>query len=260
MAKGDRNFSTEGRQVSRFSNKPAPAGEYELKLISSKAEVKAPNAQNPRGVPYVGGVRFQVVGSGENGGKDKTFFHSFFCSLLPGSDGKVMPERGGQIVDYAHALGDKFNGSVISVHTPGGEKGGVQLDPQEVDALDPIQLCKWLKERDGAIVKGRIKVQKNFKDATQEENAMDYFIAAEATSDEDEEAEEEIEETEDEDSETEEDEAEETEEEDAEEAEEAEEEEEPAPKPKAKVTPLGAKKPASKQVVKGKVVKKVAKR
>lgn len=148
MARGEKSFTTNGTPVDRFKSTPLPPGDYDLKLLGSEA--KAGRKDEPGAVPYVT-VPFQVLGTGENGGKDRKLYHYFFLSIKPDKSGGLRPNKQDQINGLAKGLGDEFTTSQIL--------SGTDKDGETVDYIDPADVVAWLKERDGAIVRAHTKVQ-----------------------------------------------------------------------------------------------------
>lgn len=254
--KGEKRFSTQGREARKFTSKPFEEGDYTLKILGETFEVRKPEQKVDKDgkklptLPYINGA-FEVLGTNEEGGRNRRVYHSFFLSQKPSDkDGSVMSDRADQIVGFARGLGEEIEGvSVIRV--------------DGVDCIGPQALLKWIKAHDGATLDAHIKVSRERTDKTTGKtyaarNEVEFFIEAGEgaggpdSDEEGSESEEESEETEDltEDEESEETEEESTEEETEEEEEETEEEEEPAPAKKPVKKPAG--KPVKKPLKKGK--------
>lgn len=241
MAKGEKKFSTSGRESRRFTSEPFPAGTYDLKVLANKFSIAMPKPKLDQktkeeipGFAYIKGA-FEALDTAEAGGRNRLVFHMFFLKLEPGSDGSLMVDRADQLVGFARALGLEIEASESK------QNGKPVINAQEV--------LKWIQGQDGAIVSARVKIQKGDtnKDTGEkysDKNVVEYFIEADdaAGPDADEDEDEEVDETdevdadEDEDEEVDEDD-EEVEEDDDEEVE----EEEPAPvKRKSKAAPAPA--------------------
>lgn len=196
MAKGEKRFSTKGKQARKFESTPLPPGEYELKARGADAKVQ--KKQEPGSMPYVS-VPFEALGTAsQEGGKNRVIFHNFFLSLKPGKDGSLMPERADQLVGFAQAAGTDIDLGTISVRDADG-------NPQDV--LSPQEFVAWLKANDGTVVKAKTKVRPGDEKKGYSPRAeITYFIESEnAEADEDEEdddtnSDEETEDDEDEDS------------------------------------------------------------
>lgn len=187
MATGEKKWSTKGKQAKKMSFEPFPAGTYGLKLRGGTVDIK--RGAKPESLPYVN-AQMEALGTAQQeGGKNRVLFVRFFTSLKPSDkDGVVMPERSGQILEYAKALGEEASFNVVNVSA--GELGSVPcLSAQEIKA--------WLQAHDGQTVQGKVKVRKGTKEYPNDQNELDYFVEAEPAS-EDEEDEEEPDEDEDE--------------------------------------------------------------
>jgi hypothetical protein len=144
MAKGETTWSSKNATVKKSNFEPVPPGDYELKLDASKADVR--KAQGEGKFPRVA-VAFTVVGSAKGGGRDRLVFHDFYVRIQPNEKGNVLVEMSGQIVAFAKALPAEVN---VKTTMFNGER-----------ILDPIALKKWLQNRDGEIVKGRVRIEKD---------------------------------------------------------------------------------------------------
>jgi predicted RNase H-like HicB family nuclease len=208
--KGERKWSSQGKETKKFEFTKVPAGDHEAKLDASGAAVaKAEVGKDGKAkFPYVK-VRFEAMDTATTeGGKNGLLFHNLFCSLRPDKNGGLMPQRADQIVGLARALGEEYDGNVLEMKD---EKGDI------VEVLDPNEMVQWLKDHDGALLNLHVKMQKGTPEWPDEKSVISYFIEVEpnnafSTGETAEEAEEEIEE----------------------EAEVEEVEEEPAPPPKKK--------------------------
>lgn len=161
-----------------------PPGTYELKLMSEKAEEKKSdpidkatgkpkvdkNGKLKVIVPYVGGFYFETTDE-----KKTRTYHSFFLSLVPGSDGILNPNRGGGIAEFAQATGNgDFEPSVVEGQLEDSEG-------QDVPFLNPQEIIEFLKGLDGTIVKVVIKNEMNEYQGKKElKHQIDYFVAEDA--------------------------------------------------------------------------------
>jgi hypothetical protein len=167
MAQGEKTFSSDGRDVARFDRSPLRAGEWTGKLHSSKAEIG--KKQEPGAIPYVKSVYFEALDSAsEEGGSNKRVYQMFFLMLTPGKDGKLMPERQGQIIDLAQAVGVPFNGGIVTTRNAQG---------QAAEYLNPKDVVNYLKSLDGELVKFRSKIKKG-SGGYDDSATVDYFIAS----------------------------------------------------------------------------------
>lgn len=148
MATGEKKFSSSGRKVQSGFTIPAP-GEYEAKLIAGKAEVKI--GQSETSLPRVAGVRFELLGTEQGNGKNQLVFHDFYTSLVESpKDNKAMVDRTGQIVDFSKAIGEDVECGIVQV--------------KNSDCLSAKELLQWLKNRDGAVLKLKVKHEKGQND------------------------------------------------------------------------------------------------
>ena len=178
MAKGESTWSSKGEQVKKVSFEPLPAGWYELKL-GGPIEVRKAAGE---GKFSRLSVRFSALGTGQNGGKDRIVFHDFYLRTEPNEKGTVLVKMGGQLVDFTKALGDDVDGAPLR------KENGEAI-------IDPLWLKKWLENREGEVVKGRVKVEKDQNGEPR--NKLTEFEEGEAR-DEDEDEDEDIEDEKDE--------------------------------------------------------------
>lgn len=140
MAKGEARFSSEGRDVVRFDNTPIPRNVYDLPLEKEGLEVKKSEEKGPDAIPYVN-CRFRAQGTApKEGQKDRLVFHKFFLSLKEGSDGVIMPMRGGGIVEFCRAHGDEADFSVKTI---------TKEDKSTEDYLDSEEVLSYLQSKIG---------------------------------------------------------------------------------------------------------------
>lgn len=152
MAKGEGStYSSAGKKVVAFDFKPLPAGDYDLLLQSNGLEVRRSQEKGPDAIPYIS-CRFEAQGTAQKeGGKNRLVFHSFFLSLKPGSDGVIMPERGGGIVQFLRANGQELEG--IDVKTVEKEDGTSE------DYLDAEAVLELLQDMTDSVTKGHVAVE-----------------------------------------------------------------------------------------------------
>ncbi len=162
MAKGEARYSSAGKVVARFDNKPLPRDDYQLSLKKDGLAVKRSEEKGPDAIPYVN-VRFSAGGTAaKEGGKDRLVFHKFFLSMKPGADGIIMPERGGGIVEFCRSFGEEADFAIRTLEKS-DETTEDYFDPEEVIAYleskidDPRGAhvtIEAAKDRDGTPTKG----------------------------------------------------------------------------------------------------------
>lgn len=166
MVDGEKNFTTDGQRAVRFESTPVPTADYELKLVDN-FEIR--KKAEPGAMPYIA-ARFELLGTGKDGGKNRLLFHNFMVSLDPGRDGVLNPARANQLTGYAQALGEAFKtGRIVEVTNKAGGK---------TNCIDPRAVVEWLKAKAGSITKAHVKV-KPAKDGYDAKNEVAYFIPAE---------------------------------------------------------------------------------
>jgi hypothetical protein len=161
---GQKTLKTRGVKTARFVERVVPAGEYEVKLLSDKASIKTGKSDDSR--PRIA-TMFELLGTeSESSGKTLKVFHDFYTSLKPGKDGKTMVERGSGAIAFARANGEELEDANIPI-----------LDYSGVECLSTKHLLQWVKNRDGVVVKARVKQEKQ-QDGSMR-NRIDYFIEGE---------------------------------------------------------------------------------
>lgn len=162
MATGEKKFSTSGREVVKFQNTPIAVGDYELKLIADT--VKIGKRPEPGKFPYVQ-IAFEALDTAaEEGQKNRRVYHMFFLSTKPAKNGMIMVDRADQVVGFCKGLGEEAAFPMVPML---GE------DKREYDVIHPKAIEKFLKERDGVIVKAHIKIRKDKEYG--DKNVIDYF-------------------------------------------------------------------------------------
>lgn len=162
MAKGEARYSSAGKAVVRFDFKPLPKDDYQLELRGEGLEVKKSEEKGPDAVPYIN-CRLAALGTAaKEGGKDRVVFQKFFLSMKPGSDGVIMPERGGGLVEYCRSSGEEADFAVLTLKKSDGTEESY-FDPEEVieflrgkvgEARKGHVIIEAAKDRSGAAVKG----------------------------------------------------------------------------------------------------------
>lgn len=171
MSEGERNFSSRGRTTHKYDNTPPPKGSYEGKLRTADAKVDRSTNPKSAGLPYIGNWSIELLGTAiEDGGRNKRVFHSLFCSLEPGDDGKVLVDKADQAVALAMALGEELSMGTVEAKRNDGKR---------VMILSPQELCAWLKQQDGRLVKLETKVRAA-KGEYSARAEVDFFIEGDA--------------------------------------------------------------------------------
>ncbi len=127
-----------------------PKGDYELVVDTSKAAIKK-SENNPEAIPRVS-FAFKVPEIQTATGGSRLVFHDLYLSLKPGKNGQVMPERIDGLYGLARAFGEEVpEFDIIDVQTVSGST---------VESLNSKQVLSWLKEHDGASVRGHVRIEK----------------------------------------------------------------------------------------------------
>lgn len=154
MATGEQKWSSRGEKVKRFSSNPIPKGTYPLELLGEGIEVKKSKSDPDNSVPRIG-VRFAAHGTAKEGQKDQLYFHDFYLSLKPGKDGVAMPNRGGQLIEYARANGDELDDIDLEEMDVTDSNGDVQT----VRYLSPTQVMEYLESKVGQVHDGKLTIE-----------------------------------------------------------------------------------------------------
>lgn len=178
MTTGEKTFTTSGRNVAKFEFTPPKPGTYDLKIRGSSASVGC--KQEPGSVPYVK-VQLEALDSAEAGGRNKLVFHMLWLSTEPGATGKAPVDFGGQVTDLLKALGEEAN-LPMRVHNANvkvgkDSNGNYETVTKDIDIIDPEALKKFLAERDGVIVRG--KIRHRTRDDGSKEGVVANFVASE---------------------------------------------------------------------------------
>jgi hypothetical protein len=151
MAKGEMRYNSTGKQVVRFENKPIPRGDYQLTLLADDLKVKRSEEKGPDAVPYIG-ARFAAGGTAaKEGGKDRLVFVNFFLSMKPGSDGQIMPERGGGLVEYCRAHGEEADFAIRTLE---------KSDGTTEDYFDAEEVLEYLNGKTDTTIQGHVIIEK----------------------------------------------------------------------------------------------------
>ena len=180
---GEKVFSTRGRKTQRFTFTPPPPGEYEFKIRGPSVSIGC--KPEPGSIPYLKvQLEAQNTGTEESGGRNKLVFHMLFVNTTPMGNGFVLTDKGGQVVDLVHAVGEEPDFPLVDHDAKvkvGGTKESPEYDMRTVEIIDPQALKQWLLDHDGVVVKGRSKLRK--RDDGSEEAVIEYFIAEESSND-----------------------------------------------------------------------------
>lgn len=138
MARGEARYSSAGKQVHRFDNTPIPVGDYQLLLVEEGLSIKRSVEKGPDAIPYVNTWLRALDTAPKEGQKDRLVFHKYFLSMKPGSDGIIMPERGGGIVEFCRSHGEEADFQILTL---------VKSDKTTEDYFDPEEVMEYLKTK-----------------------------------------------------------------------------------------------------------------
>ena len=163
MSKGSKTFDLGNVDKKKRSFIPFAAGDYDLKILADTVQVKTPepSKENPNPVSYVS-MGFEALGTGEDGGKNRRVYHSFFCKLKPGKDGIITPQCVDQLKGFADALGDQPELKVI-------EQAGEEV-------ISQLAIKKFIESHDGDVVRAHVAIQKGNKRFPDDRNVVKEFI------------------------------------------------------------------------------------
>lgn len=152
--KGETTFTTEGRKTAGgFNNEPFAVGDYQLKIMGNKAEVRCKT--EPGSIPYVN-VPFAAIGTGGEGGRDRWVYHMLSLNLSVGKNGQIQVDRADQLTGLAAAMGTTANLPTRTIQAKDKTSG----DMREIQILDGQALVTWLRENDGVVVNGHVRIEK----------------------------------------------------------------------------------------------------
>ncbi len=171
MATGERGFSTADVEKTKRNFDPIPAGDYDLKLLADKAEIRTADAKiNPKTkkmsepVPRVS-LRFEVLNSAkEEGGKNALLFHDLGTKMDPDAGGVIGPTQADQLKGLTDALGAD------------GEFPFANYKGKKI--IDPRSIVSYLKSHNGEVVRAHVKVQAGTKEYPEPKNKLTEFFAA----------------------------------------------------------------------------------
>lgn len=181
MAKGEASYSSAGKTVQRFENKPIPKGDYNLTLLEKGLEIRRSKEKGPDAIPYIG-CRYAAEGTeGKEGGKPRLVFVNYFLSMKPGADGVIMPERQGGIVEFMRANGKELD---VGVKTLTKEDGSTE------QYLDAEAILEMLQEMTDTTTPAYVTIEagRDPKGAD-DRNKVSYWGAKEEAEEEEEEKE-----------------------------------------------------------------------
>jgi hypothetical protein len=175
MATGEKVFSTRGRTTTKYNFEPPAPGEYEFKIRGASVAIGC--KPEPGSVPYVK-VQLEALNTATDAsnGRNKLVFHMLFLNTSPMGNGFILTDKGGQIVDLAHALGEEPNIPILD-HDAKVKVGKDEYEMKTVEILDPQAVKQWLVDHDGATVRGKVKHRK--RDDGSVEGTIDFFIQGE---------------------------------------------------------------------------------
>lgn len=181
MAKGEKNFSSDGQKIVRYESTPPPVADYSFKVRASKVTVA--KADGPNKVPYINGLVLELLNTAnKEGGKNRTLYHSLFLRTDPDADGHAAVNRGDGLVAFSRSIGMKFDLPVIP-----SKRQNKEGDVVECAILSPQRVADWLKGLDGAVGKVHTKTRPDKNDPSKKYGAVDYFIEGEVEADEEDE-------------------------------------------------------------------------
>ncbi len=151
MAQGEARYNSAGRSVVRFDNKPIPVNDYQLELQEAGLEVKKSAEKGPDAIPYINSRLTALGTAAKEGAKDRLIFHKWFLSLKPGSDGVVMPERGGGLVEFCRSYGEEADFAILSLKLSDGST---------VKYFDPEEVLEYLKGKVGEPRQAHVTIEK----------------------------------------------------------------------------------------------------
>lgn len=178
MATGEKTFSTGSVEKTKRNFDPVPAGDYDMKLLKQveirtaepkKIEKGKFKGQMSKPVPRVS-LRFEILESGQDGAKNKLYFHDLTCNMTPDSGGVIPPTGADQLKGLADALGVEAEVGFV-MYTPKGSTDKVKI-------IDPRALKAWCEQQADQVVRGHLKVQAGTKDYPESKNKLTEFFDA----------------------------------------------------------------------------------
>lgn len=139
----------DGSQQKVATQTPITDGIYDGKLRIGKMTIA--KADRVDAVPRVSKLRVEVM---DNGVK-KSAFVDFHLGLKPGSDGNLMPNRNGQIVEFQQTQNSFFEAKLLT-HEYEDDNG----QPQQVQYIDPVAVVEYLKTLGDCDVRVKIVTKK----------------------------------------------------------------------------------------------------
>lgn len=157
MAKGEMRYTGSGAKVQRFDNKPIAEGDYQLEL-DDNVKVGKSTEKGPDAIPYIntqwralGTEAKDADGNPKPGAKNRVVFHKFFLSLKPGSDGVLMPERGGGILEFCRSFGEEPSFAIKTL---------TKSDDTTEDYLDSEEVEAYVKSKVGEVKAAHVTIEK----------------------------------------------------------------------------------------------------
>ena len=169
MTAGVKTLKTRGQEVTTFTRRLAPPGEYDFKLLSDRASIKV--GQSAESLPRISAM-VELLGTEGESGKNIKLFNDLYTSMKPGKDGIAMPYRGSGVVALARSFGEELedaNPPLVQV------KG--------VEAISAKWLLQWAKNRHEQVGRCRVRIEQrkgpDGKPTGEKENRIELFIPGE---------------------------------------------------------------------------------
>lgn len=171
MTTGVKKWSSSEGEVKKTSFEPIPAGLYKLKVKRSW-EVRKSESEKSSQLRYANGY-FEVLGTAKDGGKNRRQYHGFYVDLSPGADGVVMPDRSGQLKEFARAVGEPISPPIVEQL----KNNPKDQSKTKVSTLSPKAIVEYMNNLDGKVIEAQIKVTKNLQGNP--DNSIDFFVESE---------------------------------------------------------------------------------
>lgn len=149
---GVKTFDSSGQATEKYIP-PAP-GFYEATLDASA--ISGETARDGR--PYVGGVRFKLHGTGQNGAPDKSVKETFWLGTQKTEKGAADVFRKAGLVALARAFGEELSGV--------GEIDTQTADGKAYTCLSIPDVKAWLQAHDGRVLKLKTGLRADKEDTT----------------------------------------------------------------------------------------------
>lgn len=178
MAVGEKSFSTSSVEKTKRNFDPVKQGDWDLKLLKQvdirtaepKKILKGPNkGQMSKPLPRVS-IRFEILESAVDGGKNKLYFHDLYTSLVPDNGGVIAATGADQLKGLADALGSEADIPMV-LYTPKGTT-------EKVKCLDARALKAWVESNADAVVRAHLRIQAGTPDYPEAKNKLTEFFDA----------------------------------------------------------------------------------